>query len=103
MERRKFVAGLLALPIIGNVLKAAPISDKVGHVSVRLTPRLATRARAWLDGREVSNDCVEADDIKGYVRILKRGGHGRFYIDPATNELAEETIQGDVTIRLRNG
>ncbi len=35
------------------------------------------KAQAFLDGVEVSNDCIEADDKQGWVELLVRDKQGR--------------------------
>ena len=49
----------------------------LGGKSREVTPGDAYGWRAKLDGVDVSNDCVEADDVKGYVMLLVKGEDGR--------------------------
>lgn len=85
MKRRNFLGGLIALPVAVVATKAGPemtLGGKFGRITVgeNSFPR---QFRVWLDGREVSNDCFEADDIEGYVKLYKRNAKGEHYIQHA--------------------
>ena len=55
--------------------------------------------KIFLDGKEVTRDCYEADDEEGYVKCYKRNDFGDFYIDRHNpDESARETRQGKVEI-----
>jgi hypothetical protein len=58
------------------------------------------KAKAFLDGVEVSQDCFYVDDEAGIVRLYVRGRSGRFYRDPRTAEVAWVERHGDVRIEL---
>lgn len=36
--------------------------------------------RAWLNGREVTERCIGADEAEGWVDLLKLDAHGRTYV-----------------------
>lgn len=58
--------------------------------------------RVFLNGKEVTNRCTYADDIAGYVMLLKLNELGAFYIDPVNRtDVARETVYGDVRILER--
>ena len=147
MKRRGFITGLTTLVVAGLTSKLASAQRaqtspfrfwfedktlignwyphqspaKFGRIKVNETP-IAQLCRVWLDGREVSADCFEADDLAGYVMLYKRNAEGKFYLqhsprctDPSSNtrdlgeahegcdHLAQERLNGEVTIRLRDG
>lgn len=59
-------------------------------ISVETTPDLLP-ARAFLNGVDVSNDCIEADDEAGYALLIAKEG-------PRRGEA--ERVEGDVRIEL---
>jgi hypothetical protein len=56
------------------------------------------RYKVLLDGEDVSDYCYMADDQTGEVGLWRRNDAGAFYMDPATNEPAQEVRQGQVVI-----
>jgi hypothetical protein len=58
-------------------------------------------ARVWLDGVDVSHDCVKADPRRGYVLVLDRAAHGRFVREP-DGTLAQRVRRGRVTWSRRH-
>ena len=61
----------------------------------------ARKCRAWLDGVEVTDDCFEADEEKGYVLIYKRNEAGHHFRDPSTDRPAWERKEGTVRIERK--
>lgn len=60
----------------------------------------ARDAKVFLNGRDVSDRCFEADDEAGFVRLACIGYEGKPYDDPATGDIAEETVHGRVCIEI---
>ena len=57
------------------------------------------RARVWLDGQDVTNDCFMADDERGEVGLFVRDHSGRTMSDDY-GEPVEEFRSGVVRIEL---
>lgn len=57
------------------------------------------RAQAFLDGVEVSKDCTEADDEKGWVELLIRDKQGRIKVGFDGEPLVKQHF-GAVVIKL---
>ncbi len=56
-------------------------------------------AQAFLDGVEVSNDCIEADDEQGWVELLVRNKQGRVKAGFDGEPLVKQHF-GNVVIKL---
>lgn len=58
------------------------------------------KARAWLNGKEVSNRCFEADDVEGWVDLLATDENGYFLLNNAGDSVRLERHYGEVRIEL---
>lgn len=108
MNRRDWLVSALSAPIVVAALpkkpKPLPKKPKLGLLTVKshLIYRQTQRKfiHVWLNGRDVTDCCYEADDIKGYVKVFKLNANGRPYIDyyyaDGKKELAKETLTGIV-------
>lgn len=57
--------------------------------------RAGLPVRVWCDGRDVSNDCVAADNAQGWAVLLWREGR-RAQFDPCTGALQYQLTEGRV-------
>ena len=57
---------------------------------------VAGQARVLLDGRDVSNDCIECDDGRGYVVLWDRDAHGSIRPHPLHQTPLTKTVHGHV-------
>ncbi len=55
--------------------------------------------RAFLDGEDVTDRCVWADDQTGQAHLFVLDTNGKAFINPFTGLLASETKQGKVEFR----
>ncbi len=69
---------------------------KVSIIPSNVSGAQAASYRAFLDGKDVSNQCFEADDELGYVHVYKRNEEGKIYKDGDT--AAWECLRGNVRI-----
>jgi len=96
MDRRSFTkCAVMAVSAIGVAIVLP--EKKYGRVSVKDHPALAMRCNASLNGRNVSSDCVEADDVNGYVRVIRKSG-GKGTYDYDREEFETERLKGFVRI-----
>lgn len=51
---------------------------------------------AYLDGKLVE-DCYEANRAEGWLKAAKHDADGRIYVEPGTDEIAVETLFGEVS------
>lgn len=71
------------------------------RVSVKQHFWLAPDCQAFLDGVEVSADCIEADEEAGYVVVYSKDAAGKKFSSPTNpNEIARERKEGEVRIVL---
>lgn len=56
--------------------------------------------KAFLDGRNVTSLCREADDDEGWVMLYKTNEKGEKYVDPETGDAAMERLTGKVQIMM---
>ena len=59
--------------------------------------------RAFVDGIEVTDRCVTADEEEGKAWCFKHNEEGRAFVDDATGNPAEEILTGDVVIMIGKG
>lgn len=58
-------------------------------------------SRVFLDGVDVSNDCFEADDERGYVLTFLTDENGRRLRHPSEDRFATQRLEGQVRIDLQ--
>ncbi len=61
---------------------------------------VARKARAWVDGVEVSRRCYEADDVEGYALCFVEDKNGKLIVDPLSHAPKSERLTGNVVITL---
>ncbi len=54
-----------------------------------------------LNGVDVNDRCIMADEEVGEVLLHKRNEDGQFYLNGAGNETAKETLNGEVVVTPR--
>ena len=54
--------------------------------------------RVLLDGRDVSKDCIEADDVNGHIVRFWEDASGGKHVDSAAGGLRRETLYGRVEV-----
>lgn len=101
MNRREaiktVVTTALGIPI---ALNAGAPDDRLGFVDVTRHTAFKKQGiwlRVMLNGEDVTDRCQEADDIEGYVILVKLNYKGTPYLD--ANELAREVRVGEVRFR----
>lgn len=55
-----------------------------------------------VDGEEIQNRCITADEEKGEALCHALDDAAEFYLDPDQNETAKEMMRGRVVVKLRN-
>ncbi len=60
--------------------------------------RTSTICRVLFNGEDVTNRCRTADEEEGMVLLLKYNEQKRAFLDPTTQEPAEEILLGKVEI-----
>ena len=94
MNRRVFIQGACSVAValgLGGLFHV----HKYGRVNIH---EHGPKWRVWLDGTEVSSECYEADDCKGYVKLFRKNELGKFYYDPSWDDVAREVRIGTVRI-----
>lgn len=72
-----------------------------GHLAIRLNHAECVRAKAFLDGVEVTNDCNEAvPGDPGLVVLFDRGENTKYRICDCSKGSAEHVERGQVTISM---
>ena len=56
-----------------------------------------------VDGKDISDECIEADDELGYALCLAKGANGKPFVDERTREPATEKKTGKVQIFDKEG
>jgi hypothetical protein len=95
MRRRNFIKASLATVALCSVSVKADSYRHKGNV--KANSQSGTRHKAYLDGREVSADCTEADDVQGYVVLLVRKD-GKVQMNEAMTDILTEKRYGRVRI-----
>ena len=55
----------------------------------------------WLDGRDVTHSCYEADTKRGLVKLYKRDENDEILRTADGEDLRRETLQGEVRVVLK--
>ena len=102
MNRREatkaIVTTVLGIPI---ALNAGAPDERMGFVDVKRHAEFRKHGiwlRVDLDGQDVTDHCREADDISGYVLLMKQNERGEHYLNQRY-ELAQERRTGYVRCR----
>jgi len=69
------------------------------RISVHEHPHLAKYCRAFIDSKEVTTDCIWADDVIGECLLLNRNDNRHAYLD-SNGEVATKIVKGKVDIIL---
>ncbi len=102
ITRRLFCASISGLALMAG---SAAIPHRFGRVTVSgwivHRNRTGKELRIILDGRDVTERCVLANDRRQYVVLNKSGPDGKLYID-LHGGIARERIRGNVVISERD-
>jgi hypothetical protein len=97
MDRRRFVALVATAPIAASL--ALVPQRRYGHLTVARAQALGILpAHVWCDGREISNDALELDDVEGWALVYSKTEHGGKYRG-ADGKLAKHRIFGRIELR----
>ena len=70
------------------------------RADIRQTPVAAKMLRCFLDGVEITNDCVAADEESGIAVCLKRDSGGHAFVEDKTGSVAKEILEGIIELRF---
>lgn len=71
---------------------------RYGRINANDTPGAAARLRVSLDGRDLTNECYEANDVDGYVLCYIYEDDGKTIRLDEDEQLMRVRLEGDVTI-----
>lgn len=83
---------------------AYPVPFPVGSLDIKRHLLLRSRGvdlHVFYNSEDVTDRCTYADDTPGkqVARLFKLNELGKKHLDPATNAVAMETVEGDIQIR----
>lgn len=70
------------------------------HIDVEWVERNNVWVEAYLDGVLIE-DCYEANKSEGWAKAAKHDSDGRIYVEPGTDEIAVETLYGEITFVVK--
>lgn len=72
-----------------------------GLMTVRRWDRLGLRrqnARVFVNGEDVTDDCVEFHDLAGWADVWVRDGQGHFVWNPMTKNVRRRRLHGAIHV-----
>lgn len=97
MNRRQFakLSALLSMCAIVPMPELKPESSKFGLITAKTH---MGKVKVFLNGKDVTHRAFAADDITGYVDVLKLNADGKPYVDRSIDAFAKERLYGRVLI-----
>lgn len=96
MNRRQFVTSTLTAAAVATVAAPIDATGKLGPLWVGMLHIDPKTIGVRLDGVDISNRCIAADDVKGWAYVYDVDANGKKFGPDRFNELAKTVLNGHV-------